>query len=266
VSRSPGAITPRLTVVGIGAGISAGLLGLGGGIVLVPGLVWATGMSRHRATATSLLAIIPIAIVAAITYAVAPGGSFDAPASGFLVAGSLAGSLIGVRINARLSERGLRIVWALVVGVLGARLAIPFGFHGGSTTLAITVGGAAILVVLGLVAGILSGMLGVGGGGVIVPVMVLALGTTQALSQGVSLTSIIPTALVGTAAYHRRGMLEVRPGVVAGLIGAVAAIPASLLAIALPSAVLRTTFGVVMLLISVRVLRTQLRASQQRAT
>jgi uncharacterized membrane protein YfcA len=49
--------------IGVAGGVIAGLLGVGGGVVFVPGLVLVLGLSQHRAEATSLLAIIPVALV-----------------------------------------------------------------------------------------------------------------------------------------------------------------------------------------------------------
>src|SRR3954454_6884512 len=52
-------------LIGFAAGVSSGMLGVGGGIVFVPGLVFALGLSQLSAESTSLLAIIPVAIVGA---------------------------------------------------------------------------------------------------------------------------------------------------------------------------------------------------------
>ena len=54
-----------LVVIGFAAGVSSGLLGVGGGIIFVPGLVFVLGLSQLSAESTSLLAIIPVAIVGA---------------------------------------------------------------------------------------------------------------------------------------------------------------------------------------------------------
>jgi len=88
-------VSPRLALVGAAAGLLSGLLGIGGGIVLVPGLIWAAGLDRHTASGTSLVAILPIAAVAAVTYAVAPGGAFDAEASAVFLLGSVTGAVLG---------------------------------------------------------------------------------------------------------------------------------------------------------------------------
>ena len=91
----------RLALVGVAAGLLSGLLGIGGGIVIVPGLIWAAGLTRHTASGTSLLAILPNAVVSAITYAVAPGGAFEPEASAIFIGGSLAGAILGAKTNAR---------------------------------------------------------------------------------------------------------------------------------------------------------------------
>ena len=55
----------EIVLVGFAAGVTSGMLGVGGGIVFVPGLVFVLGLSQLSAEATSLLAIIPVAIVGA---------------------------------------------------------------------------------------------------------------------------------------------------------------------------------------------------------
>ncbi len=77
---------------------------------------------------------------------------------------------------------------------------------------------------VGLLAGVLSGVFGVGGGALLVPAMVIVLGYGQHLAQGTSLLVIIPTAIAGTLANRRFGMIDARQAVtvaVGGMIGAV---------------------------------------------
>jgi uncharacterized membrane protein YfcA len=62
----------------------------------------------------------------------------------------------------------------------------------------------AISVALGLVAGLLGGMLGIGGGTIVIPGMVLLLGTDQHVAQGISLTAMLLTALVGAFIHFRQ--------------------------------------------------------------
>lgn len=247
----------RLVVVGLTAGVLSGLLGVGGGIIIVPGLVWAAGIDRHLATGTSLLAILPIAIVGTATYELAPGGAFDLEASAVLVAGSLVGAVLGTRINARVSARALRVGLALIGVVFGARLVIPFGFGAGAETLPLDAATLVLLVVLGVAGGILAGLLGVGGSMIMIAVMVLVLGTSQVLAQGVALAAVIPTVIVAAWLHHRQGTLAPRFGLAVGAAGMLGAVPGAFAAFALPTDVLRTAFGAFLIFVGVRMLRAE---------
>jgi uncharacterized membrane protein YfcA len=73
-----------------------------------------------------------------------------------------------------------------------------------------------LLAAIGLAAGILSGLLGVGGGALFVPAMVLVLGHEQLDAEATSLLAIIPVSLVGAWRQHRYGNLDHRAGLVIG--------------------------------------------------
>jgi uncharacterized membrane protein YfcA len=249
----------RLALVGAAAGLLSGLLGIGGGIVIVPGLIWAAGLDRHTASGTSLVAILPIATVAAITYAVAPGGAFDAEASAIFVIGSIAGAVFGARVNARVSERALRLAMAVLTLVFGLRLVIPLGFGAGKEELPLDAVTVVLLLYLGLQGGFLAGLLGVGGGAIAIAVLV-ATGTSQVLAQGIALVATLPTVVVGALTHRAQGTVALRPGLLLGLVGMALAIPGAFLAFALPVAVLRTGFGVFLLFGSFRMFRALRRA------
>ena len=244
----------RLALVGVAAGLLSGLLGIGGGIIIVPGLVWAAGLDRHTASGTSLVAILPIAAVAAITYAVAPGGAFDPEASAIFVAGSVTGAVLGARVNARVSERALRLAMAVISLVFGLRLVIPLGFGAGKEELPLDAVTVALLLYLGLQGGFLSGLLGVGGGAIAIAVLAVT-GTSQVLAQGIALVATLPTVVVGALTHRSQGTVALRPGLTLGLIGMTLAIPGALVAFAVPVSVLRTVFGVFLLFGSFRMFR-----------
>jgi uncharacterized membrane protein YfcA len=109
-----------LVLVGAGAtaGFLSGLFGVGGGLIMVPALVLLVGMAQHRAHATSLAAIVPIAVVGASIF----GGSenVNLVAAALLIAGSLAGVQAGTRLMDRLSGERLALVFGgfvLVVAI-----------------------------------------------------------------------------------------------------------------------------------------------------
>jgi uncharacterized membrane protein YfcA len=100
-----------------------------------------------------------------------------------------------------------------------------------------------LLVLTGLLAGTVGGVLGVGGGLVFVPALTVGLGVPQTIAQGTSLAAIVPTSLVGAVTADRDGNV-IRSRVVAmGALAAVGAAGGALLALALPTGVLVRVFG-----------------------
>jgi uncharacterized protein len=107
--------------IGVAAGIVAGLLGVGGGVLFVPGLVLFLGLSQHHAEATSLLAIVPVAAVGA--YRQDRYGNVrrdDALLLGLL---SLAGAAGGVALANALSGAFLRDAFAALMLIVAAQIA-----------------------------------------------------------------------------------------------------------------------------------------------
>lgn len=106
--------------VGLAAGIVAGLLGVGGGVLFVPGLVFFLGLGQHQAEATSLLAIVPVAIVG--TYRqdrYRNVNRHDALLLGLL---SIAGAAAGVALANALSGALLRDAFAGLMLLVAAQL------------------------------------------------------------------------------------------------------------------------------------------------
>jgi len=105
----------------------------------------------------------------------------------------------------------------------------------------------ALTVLSGLLVGVASGILGVGGGVFLVPIMTLGFGMPQQMAQGTSLAAILPTSVVGAWTHHRRRSLVVRAAVWMGIGGGVGAAAGALVALALPRQVLARAFGLVLL-------------------
>jgi uncharacterized protein len=113
----------------------------------------------------------------------------------------------------------------------------------------------AIVLALGLAAGILGGFIGVGGGVLIVPVLVLALGFDQHLAVGTSLGALLPpVGILGAYEYYRRGHLNVTYALLLGLGLLIGAYIGAVYAVKLPASTLRRIFGVFLLLTSIRML------------
>jgi uncharacterized membrane protein YfcA len=113
---------PVLLAAGATAGFLSGLFGVGGGLIMVPALVLLVGLTQHRAHATSLAAIIPIAVVGAVIFGRAQ--SVDLVAAALLVAGSLAGVQVGTRLMERLSGARLTLVFGGFVIVVALAMLV----------------------------------------------------------------------------------------------------------------------------------------------
>jgi uncharacterized membrane protein YfcA len=107
--------------IGLAAGVLAGLLGVGGGVLFVPGLVLFVGLSQHHAEATSLLAIVPVAIVG--TYRQDRYGNVRRGDALLLGLFSVAGAGAGVALANALSGALLRDAFALLMLIVAAQLA-----------------------------------------------------------------------------------------------------------------------------------------------
>ncbi|MRH27797.1 TSUP family transporter [Microbacterium sp. SYP-A9085] len=208
--------TPRSVLlfiaIGLGSGLLSGLFGVGGGTVIVPMLTILAGFEHRRAAGTSLAAIVPIAAVGVISYAVHDAVAWI-PAL-ILAAAAVVGAQLGTWLLARLPVTALR--WAfvgfLVVVIVGLFLVVPSR----DAQIELTVLSVLALIGTGLVTGILSGLLGVGGGIIIVPALMLGFGASDLIAKGTSLLMMIPTALSGTVGNLRRGNVDM---VAAALIG-----------------------------------------------
>jgi uncharacterized membrane protein YfcA len=107
-------------LIGVAAGLLAGMLGVGGGILFVPGLVILVGLSQHEAVATSLLAVIPVAIVG--TYRQDRYGNVRRSDALLLGGLSVAGAAAGVVLANALSGTVLRDLFAVFLLIVAARL------------------------------------------------------------------------------------------------------------------------------------------------
>ena len=114
--------------------------------------------------------------------------------------------------------------------------------------------GTLALVALGLLAGTLGGMLGIGGGVVLVPALVLAFGYATHVAVGTSLAVIVPIALVGALTHHAQGALSPHTALIIS-VGAVAgAVLGAMVSHAIPAGMLVRIFGAMLLVISLRML------------
>jgi uncharacterized membrane protein YfcA len=108
----------------------------------------------------------------------------------------------------------------------------------------------ALAVALGLAAGVLAGLFGVGGGILFVPTLSLALGLDQLHAQATSLAAMLPVVAVGTWRQTRYGNVRMRSALVLGLAGVAGIVGGGFLAESLPEDVLERLFGVLVLCVA----------------
>ncbi len=207
-----------LAILGTLGGVLAGIAGVGGGIVFVPTLVYAAGWDIKEAVAASFVIIVFSSLSGTIrnTRSEDP---VDWRAAAIFAASVAPSSLIGVYVSSVSPSSVVRVVFA---GVLLA-LAYPTARGG----VGAPEGGRKIPVSLVLLAGVgigtLSGLVGVGGGVVMVPLMVLGLGLSTKRAASTSLAVILFTGLVASIGYIATGfsdLLSLPPLVVGSIVGA----------------------------------------------
>jgi hypothetical protein len=110
-----------LVLVGLVAGILSGLVGLGGGVIIVPALVFILGFSQHQATGTSLgILLLPAGIFAVMNYY--KRGYIDVKVVLLLFAGFLVGGYLGGKISLSLPEGTLKKIFAIALILIAGKV------------------------------------------------------------------------------------------------------------------------------------------------
>jgi len=110
-------------------------------------------------------------------------------------------------------------------------------------------------MLIGLVAGVIAGLLGVGGGALFVPALTLGLGLSQLDAEATSLLAIIPVALVGAWRQRAHGNVDVRAGVTLGVLAVAGAAGGVVLANAVPQRLLEVGFALLILGVAAQLVR-----------
>lgn len=201
-----------LVLLGLAAGYLSGLFGVGGGIIVVPMLLM-LGLDQRIAAGTSVAAILPTSIVGAVGYAIS--GNVDWLAGLMLAIGIVAGAQLGTYLLARVPKDVL--FWAfvgfLLVVIVNLWLSVPQR----DAEIGIDVWTGAALVLTGLITGILSGLLGVGGGIIVVPVLMFFFGASDLVAKGTSLLMMVPGSISATIGNTRRRNIDLRAAGILGL-------------------------------------------------
>lgn len=263
---SPRLLIVRDLAVGVGVGAFSGALGVGGGILLVPFLVLALSMTQKRAQATALVMVAMAAGAGAIRYAA--GDSVAWLPAAIIVVGGLIGALIGSHVMQRLHDRRLQVIFGILLAIVSIRLLWPTDVTAvdADQLPAITPLIALAYAASGIGMGILSALLGIGGGILLVPILVTAFGFSQQLASGTSLAVMLPIALVGALRLTRPGLTDWRLGARFGVGSILGALLGASLALAISGPTLRLIFAIVLLVVGARMAYLGLRGDRSTAS
>lgn len=113
-------------LVGVLAGVASGLFGIGGGVIIVPALVYWAGFSQHMATGTSLAVLLPpIGLAATLEYY--RHGNVNLKAAVAIAAAVFFGAYLGAFVANKISGPALRLAFGVFLCVMGAYLAYTAG-------------------------------------------------------------------------------------------------------------------------------------------
>lgn len=210
---------PRLAIyVGIGAvaGVLSGLFGIGGGVLIIPALVMLLQFPQKVASGTSLLAVAPISLGGMISYAVR--GQIDWPVALALAIGAVLGGLIGSWLLVKLPS--IVVTWIFLVVLVGVAIRMFFEDPARGVARDTTWLDLAIMVMFGVFVGVLAGLVGLGGGIIIVPALIVFWGFGDVIAKGISLVALVPNAITSSVLNLRRGNADLWAGLTIGVIGA----------------------------------------------
>jgi uncharacterized membrane protein YfcA len=152
-------------------------------------------------------------MVGVIAYLVS--GAVHYPAAIFLAIGIIAGAQIGTKLLAVLPEKILRWAFVICLAVMGAQQFIIEPSRGVDFLLTPVLGVG--LILLGVLTGILSGLLGIGGGIIVVPCLTSLFHVSDLTARGTSLLMMIPGTISGTARNRKNKLTDIRVGAIIGV-------------------------------------------------
>jgi uncharacterized membrane protein YfcA len=247
--------------LGVAAGILSGMFGIGGGIVIVPILTQFFGFDLQSATGTSLGALLmPVSVFAVIAYYRA--GRLKLRVSMLVAFGLILGSWIGAQVAFALPTKTLQLLYGLFLIYVSwrfgeprkwlaeRRAGTPPASESGSTE---SDAHPLLLLLVGGIAGVASGLFGIGGGLVIVPALVGLLHFDQKLAVGTSLGALLlPVSLPAVITYYNEGKFQLATSVLIALGLIFGAFAGAKIALSLPSTTIKRLYAIFLLIVAIR--------------
>jgi uncharacterized membrane protein YfcA len=206
-----------------------------------------------------LFAVIPTAIAGSASYLAA--GHLDLVAALLIGAGGVGGSLLGTKLLRIIPLVWLR--WLFIAVLVGFSVRLLFSSPERAAHLDLDIWLVIGLVLLGFATGIASGLFGIGGGVILVPVLIGLLGVGDLVAKGTALLAMVPTSAAGSIANLRVGLVTAQDGISIGAGAAVGAIAGSFVAFAIPARLSVILFAVLVLVITVQLVIRAIRGTKR---
>lgn len=199
-------------LIGFASGIASGAFGIGGALLSTPGIRWALDAPALIAVGTTLPVIIPTGITGVLAYV--RNGSVDLRAAGVAAAAGCAFAVLGALTTGVVAGEALLVATAVLILILSIRMIPRAGAEHDPPLLEPTI---PVLLAIGAVSGFIAGLLGVGGGVILVPVLTgllrfpikTALGTSLAVVAAQAIPGSITHAVIGNIDWAIAGGLVI---------------------------------------------------------
>lgn len=238
-----------MVLLGMTTGFMSGLFGIGGGILMVPGLIFLAKFDSRRAHATSLAAMLPMAVSGVVTYMA--NDNVDWPVVGWLSLGSVFGALVGTTLLTKLSRRALAIAFSVPLVIAAVRLLFEISGDGRADLTVVT---ALLITAIGVVTASVATLLGIGGGIMLVPILTVGFGIPSVISKGSALAVILPTSLVGTVRNRSNALVDFRAASTLGLTGVVMAPVGATVSNSISAQASNSLFAILVFVVTARML------------
>jgi uncharacterized membrane protein YfcA len=235
-----------LFLIGSLGGFLSGVLGIGGGVVFVPLLTYFTNQDFKINTGISSMAVVFVATTSSVIY-ISNGQTFSIYII-YLIIGGIIGGYLGSKLTFSLETKTLQRIFAVLLLVVSYRMIFSTGFSSKYEE------NIVLYLLIGIFSGVLSGLLGIGGGIVRIPLLIFFGGLGNLTAQGFSLITTVPTALTAAYTKLRNDREFAKRGSIVGISGIVGSIIGGNLAFRLPQEFLNTSFAVFLILVSLNML------------
>ena len=225
----------------------SGLLGVGGGVIFVPLLTYLTKIDFKTNTGISSLAVVFVASASSLTYIFNDfnKGSNIILATLVIISGGVVGGYLGSKLTPRINTKVLVRIFSLLLIATAYRMIFSTSVN------AIYENNLFLYFLVGFVSGIGSGLLGIGGGIIRIPMLILFGGFEQIIAQGISLITTVPTALTAAITKIRKNKDSVKNGLYVGIFGITGSVIGGNFVFNISESILNISFGIFLIFVSI---------------